>query len=67
MVEGIVMENMKKNFWELKINTRERRELLLVTLLLTVSMILLNSSFNRVAEKTVIKISKMTIENQIRG
>ena len=45
----------------LKITRRERRELLLVLLLLAVAMLLLNASFDRAAEKAVIKAAEMTV------
>ena len=56
------MNRSEKDFRKLKITNRERREFLLVILLLAVAMFLLNASFNRVAEKAVIKLSEMTIE-----
>lgn len=61
------MNRSGKDFWDLKINSRERRELLLVVLLLTVSMFLLNSSFNRIADKTVEKVAEITMQKLLRG
>jgi hypothetical protein len=54
-------EQIEKRFWMLKITRRERRELLLVLLLLAVAMLLLNASFDRAAEKAVIKAAEMTV------
>jgi hypothetical protein len=46
----------------LKIINRERRERLLMLLLLTVAMFLLNASFKRVAEeKAAIKVADMIV------
>ena len=61
------MNRSGKDFWDLKINSRERRELLLVVLLLTVSMFLLSSSFNRIADKAVEKVAEITIQKLLRG
>ena len=61
------MNRSGKDFWDLKINSRERRELLLVVLLLTVSMFLLNATFKRVADEAVIKVSEATMQKLLRG
>ena len=61
------MNRSERFFWKLTITSRERRELFFVALLLTVSMFLLNSSFNRVAEKTVIKVSELAVQKQLKG
>jgi hypothetical protein len=56
------MNKSKVNFLGFKVSRRERRELLLMALLLTTSMLILNSSFNKMAEETVIKVSEVRIE-----
>ena len=61
------MNRLEKGFWELKINSRERRELLLVVLLLTVSMFLLNATFKRVADEAVIRVTEATMQKILRG
>ncbi|WPD21085.1 MAG: hypothetical protein Q3M24_19395 [Candidatus Electrothrix aestuarii] len=61
------MNRTEKDFWKFNIDSRERRELLLVALLLTVSMFLLNSSFNRIAGKAIAKATEITLQKELKG
>lgn len=54
------MKKTRKGFFDFALTARDLREIIMLAILAAIAAFLLHSSFDRVSEKTVIKISTLS-------